>query len=46
MSIKFSIEQSLRERCSFAAARSNFTSGSDKPSNFLDTSLKKNGGFI
>ena len=41
MSIKFSIEQSLRERCSFAAARSNFTSGSDKPSNFLERCIEK-----
>ncbi|MGA0346588.1 MAG: amidase family protein, partial [Alphaproteobacteria bacterium] len=41
MSIKFSIEQSLRERYSFAAARSNFSSGSDKPSNFLARCIEK-----
>ena len=41
MPIKFSMEQSLRERCSFAAARANFTSGSDKPSNFLARCIEK-----
>ena len=41
MSIKYSIEQSLQERCSFAAARSHFSSGSDKPSNFLERCIEK-----